>query len=103
MTNTARILAMAAALTIAASGSAFAQQKQVVISGSNSQTVDVSGSITNEARSGATAQVNIGSISGSKAKVGSNSQTVSVNGSIHNQASGSGSRAIINIGSVSDE
>ncbi|MGY0558336.1 MULTISPECIES: hypothetical protein [unclassified Lysobacter] len=102
MKNTARILAMTAALTVAASGSVFAQ-KQVVISGSNSQTVNVSGSISNEARSGAKAQVNIGSISGSKAKVGSNSQTVSVSGSIHNQASGSGSKAIINIGSVSDE
>lgn len=94
-------LAVAAALLLAA-GAAHAQ-KQVVISGGNSQTVTVSGSITNEANSGATAQVNIGSISGSKARVGSNSQTVSVDGSIHNEASGSGSRAVINIGSVSDE
>lgn len=102
MKNAVRVLAVAAALAMAASGPALAQ-KQVVISGSNSQTVNVSGSITNEARSGGTAKVNIGSISGSKAKVGSNRQTVSVNGSIHNQASGSGSKAIVNIGSVSDE
>lgn len=102
MNSTARYQTAFAILALLASGTAFAQ-KQVVISGSNSQTVTVSGSITNQASSGATAKVNIGSISGSKANVGSNSQTVSVDGSIHNEASGSGSKAVINIGSVSDE
>lgn len=102
MNSTTRFLIPLVVTGLLASGTALAQ-KQVVISGGNSQTVTVSGSITNEANSGATAQVNIGSISGSKARVGSNSQTVSVDGSIHNEASGSGSRAVINIGSVSDE
>jgi len=100
MNKTHRILAVSAVLAFSASGGAVAQER-VVISGGNSQTVHVSGSITNEANSGATAKVNIGSVSG--ASVGSNSQSVSVDGSIHNQASGSGSKAIINIGSVSDE
>lgn len=83
---------------------ASAQQSKgsrVVISGSNKQSVTVSGSINNKAESGATAKVNIGSVSG--ASVGSNDQSVSVKGSIQNQASGSGSKAVINIGSVSED
>jgi len=82
---------------------AVAQSKgqRIVISGSNKQTVTVSGSIVNKADSGATAKVNIGSVSG--ANVGSNSQTVSVNGSIQNQASGNGAKAVVNVGSVSQD
>ena len=82
---------------------AVAQSKggRVVISGSNKQTVTVSGSIVNKADSGGTAKVNIGSVSG--ANVGSNNQTVSVNGSIQNQASGNGGKAVVNIGSVSQD
>lgn len=83
---------------------ASAQQSKgsrVVISGSNKQSVTVSGSINNKAESGATAKVNIGSVSG--ASVGSNNQSVSVNGSIENHASGSGSKAVVNIGSVSED
>lgn len=84
---------------------ASAQQAQgsgrTVISGSNDQSVTVSGSINNQAQSGATAKVNIGAVS--NASVGSNRQSVSVNGSVQNQASGSGSKAIVNIGSVSED
>lgn len=81
--------------------SAQSKGSRVVISGSNKQTVTVSGSIVNKAQSGATAKVNIGSVSG--ASVGSNNQTVSVNGSIQNEASGKGSKAVVNIGSVSQD
>lgn len=78
-----------------------ARSSRVVISGSNKQSVTVSGSINNKAESGATAKVNIGSVSG--ASVGSNNQSVSVNGSVENHASGSGSKAVVNIGSVSED
>lgn len=83
---------------------ASAQQtrgSRVVISGSNKQSVTVTGSINNKAESGATAKVNIGSVSG--ANVGSNNQSVSVSGSVQNQAAGSGSKAVVNIGSVSGD
>ncbi|HEY0660242.1 MAG TPA: hypothetical protein VGD21_02815 [Lysobacter sp.] len=81
--------------------SAQSKSSRVVISGSNKQSVTVSGSINNKAESGATAKVNIGSVSG--ASVGSNNQSVSVNGSVENHASGSGSKAVVNIGSVSED
>lgn len=74
---------------------------RTVISGSNDQSVTVSGSINNQAQSGATAKVNIGAVS--NASVGSNRQSVNVKGSVQNQASGSGSKAIVNIGSVSED
>ncbi len=91
------VLTLVSTSVAAQSGSS----SRVVISGSNDQTVSVSGSITNEAKSGGTAKVNIGSVS--NARVGSNRQSVQVNGSIQNQSSGSGSKAVINIGSVSED
>ncbi|WP_133480123.1 hypothetical protein [Cognatilysobacter segetis] len=94
-----------AVLALLASAGVSAQQSpsrsRVVVSGSNDQSVTVNGSINNRAESGATAKVNIGSVS--NASVGSNRQSVQVKGSIQNQASGSGSKAVVNIGSISDE
>ena len=102
MKNKGRTLVPFALLALAPSlASAQSQGQKIVISGSNQQTVTVSGNITNKATSGSTAKVNIGSVSG--ANVGSNSQTVSVSGSVTNDSSGKGSKAVINIGSVSSD
>ena len=95
---------LAALALLALSTSALAQQgsnSRVVISGSNDQSVTISGSVNNKAESGAQARINVGSVS--NASVGSNRQSVHVEGSIQNQASGSGSKATVNIGSVSDD
>lgn len=91
-------------LLAAIPGAVLAQQAssgRVVISGSNDQSVTVKGSVTNRAESGAQARINIGSVS--NASVGSNRQSVHVDGSIENHASGSGSKATVNIGSVSSD
>ncbi|HEY4582251.1 MAG TPA: hypothetical protein VIG88_05200 [Lysobacter sp.] len=96
-----RCLAAVVLIGFAAAASAQQSGKRVVISGSNEQSVTVSGSINNKAESGAQARVNVGAVS--NASVGSNRQSVHVQGSIQNQASGSGSKATVNIGSVSDD
>lgn len=70
------------------------------VGGKNNQVVVVKGSVVNKSTQGATARVNVGSVS--KARVGgSNNQVVVVSGSIVNQASGNGSKSEVNIGSVS--
>ncbi|HEY4582511.1 MAG TPA: hypothetical protein VIG88_06565 [Lysobacter sp.] len=88
-------------LGVASAAGAQQSAKRVVISGSNDQSVTVSGSINNKAESGAQARINVGAVS--NASVGSNRQSVHVSGSIQNQAAGSGSKATVNIGSVSDD
>jgi len=70
------------------------------VKGNNSQVVIVKGSVVNQATSGATARVNVGSVASSQVK-GANQQTVVVSGSIVNSAKGPGSKSEVNIGSVS--
>lgn len=70
------------------------------VKGNNTQVVIVNGSVTNQATSGATARVNVGSVASSQVK-GTNRQTVIVSGSIVNSAQGPGSKSEVNIGSVS--
>ena len=84
---------------ISASASAHAE---VNVRGSNKQNVSVNGNINNKATSGGTAAVNIGSVSGRRVSVGANSQSVHVGGSINNESAGRGSRAEVNIGSITD-
>lgn len=102
MKKNGRTLVWVAVLALAPLMASAQQSKgRVVITGSNKQSVTVNGSINNKAESGATAKVNIGSVSG--ASIGGNDQSVSVSGSVQNEASGSGSKAVVNIGSVSED
>lgn len=96
-----RIALALVACLLAPAAAAQQSSTRVVITGANDQSVTVNGSINNKAESGAHAKVNIGAVS--NASVGSNHQAVHVEGSIQNQASGSGSKAVVNIGSVSDD
>lgn len=77
------------------SGHSLSQQK---ISGSNNQTVVVTGAVVNVATGSATAITNIGSVKGTDIK-GNNRQTVYVKGSVINSAGGR-AHSEINIGSV---
>jgi hypothetical protein len=92
---------MLAALAAFAIGASASAGQGAGTGGSNDQVVVVKGSVTNTAKGGATAKVNVGAVDNTRVG-GSNRQTVVVGGSIVNSAAGNGSKAEVNIGSVSN-
>jgi hypothetical protein len=79
--------------------SVLSAASQAQVSGNNTQAIKIKGTVVNSAKDGATARINIGSVTGARVS-GSNNQKVFVGGTVVNTAKGRGTVSEVNIGSV---